>query len=97
MGDFLAFRKMITPLIIQVLFWIGVAVCIIVGLVGLAGGQFGGIVVILLGPVMVRIYCELLIVVFKIHQSLEQIRKNTSGPAAAPVPVAPPAPQPVSV
>ena len=32
MRDFLAFRTMITPVIIQILFWVGVALCIIFGI-----------------------------------------------------------------
>ena len=32
MGDFLKFKKMITPTIMQVLFWVGVVVAIIGGL-----------------------------------------------------------------
>lgn len=38
MSDFWAFRKMITPVIIQVIFWIGVALCVIGGLVLIVGG-----------------------------------------------------------
>ncbi|SRR5581483_5157798 len=41
--DFLSFRKMITPLIIQVLFWIGVVVSIIWGLIVMFGGLASGI------------------------------------------------------
>ena len=36
MGDFLKFRKMITPVIIQILFWIGAAGMVIAGLVTMA-------------------------------------------------------------
>ena len=32
MGDFFAFRKMITPAVIQIFFWLGVIVCVIGGL-----------------------------------------------------------------
>lgn len=33
MQDFLKFKKMITPIIIQILFWIGALACVIGGLV----------------------------------------------------------------
>ena len=33
MEDFLKFKRMITPIIIQILFWIGVVLCVIGGLV----------------------------------------------------------------
>ncbi len=44
MDDFLKFRKMITPVIIQVLFWVGVAGTVIAALVVMAMsfGSYGG-------------------------------------------------------
>jgi hypothetical protein len=87
MNDFLTFRKMITPLIIQILFWIGVVGSILVGLVMMVSGassDYGGgqsvlmgLFVLLLGPIMVRIYCELLILFFRMNETLTDIRSNT--------------------
>jgi len=87
--EFLSFRTMITPVIIQVLFWLGVVLCIIGGLVGIIAGAaasfgggvqvLGGILVLILGPVFVRIYCELLILAFRMYDSLKSIEKNTGG------------------
>ena len=87
MNDFLAFRKMITPTVIQIIFWIGVIYCIIVGIVmiavGVAGDRGGGapvlmgIASLILGPLFVRIYCELLIILFRIHDRLTEISNNT--------------------
>ncbi len=83
MEDFLSFRKMITPLIIKVLFWVGVAISVIVGLVFVVssftarggGGLFlYGLLVIVLGPVVTRIYCEILILFFRMHDSLNEIK-----------------------
>ncbi|HLS04660.1 MAG TPA: DUF4282 domain-containing protein [Wenzhouxiangella sp.] len=84
MEDYLKFRKMITPLIIQILFWIGVVVSVLVGLVMLFGGiaskyggggmVFSGLLWIVLGPILTRIYCEILIVIFSINDSLADIR-----------------------
>lgn len=88
MNDFLAFRKMITPLIIQIIFWIGVAVCVLVGLASIIAGVgnhygggsqvLGGVLVLILGPLAVRVNCELLIIIFRIHDRLVDIRDNTS-------------------
>ena len=90
MGDFLAFRKMVTPAIIQVIFWIGVLVCVIAGLGAIVGGSalpsgFGGgggalsgFLILVFGPLLVRVYCELLIVLFRIYDSLSEIQKNTA-------------------
>ncbi|WP_130293394.1 DUF4282 domain-containing protein [Fictibacillus sp. BK138] len=36
-----------------------------------------GLVLILVGPVLTRIYCELLIVLFKMQESLHKISVNT--------------------
>ena len=84
MEDFLKFRKMITPVIIQVLFWVGVAGTVIAALVvmamsfGSSGGgaaQFlGGLIMLVLGPVVVRIYCELLILFFRMNETLTDIK-----------------------
>jgi len=86
--DFLKFRKMITPVIIQVLFWVGVGVSVISGLVIMASGFvnyynrgasfLGGLLVILLGPVIVRIYCELLILFFRMNETLTEIKNGLS-------------------
>ena len=51
MEDFLKFRKMFTPVIIQILFWIGVGVSVIAGLVqiGTAFSRYGSAVSVLTG------------------------------------------------
>lgn len=86
MEDFLKFRKMITPAIIQVLFWVGVAISAISGLVvmGSSFGRYGGgwatflsgLLMLVLGPVVVRIYCELLILFFRMNETLTEIKKG---------------------
>ena len=84
MNEFLAFRKMITPVIIQIVFWIGVVVCVIGGLVQLVQGHFEGIFMMLIGPVVVRIYCELIIVAFRLLDTMQKIEQNTAGKATPP-------------
>ena len=86
----LNFDKMITPVLIKILFYIGVAASIIGGIIvffgglisafqqnsfGAAiGGLIGGPVVVILGILLARVYAELLIVVFQIHESLVAIK-----------------------
>ena len=81
MGDFLAFRKMITPLVIQVLFWLGVVGAVGAGLFLLVAAdgiqKLIGLAMVVGGPIAVRIYCELLIVAFKMHECLNDIADNT--------------------
>ncbi len=86
MEDFLKFRKMITPVIIQILFWVGVAGTVIAALVvmatsfsrygGGAGTFLGGLVLLVVGPVMVRVYTELLILFFRMNETLTEIRDS---------------------
>ena len=85
MEDFLKFRKMITPVIIQFLFWVGVGVSVIVALcmmvVGVTSNGQGfmvlaGLVMLFLGPVFVRIYCELLILFFRMNETLTEIKNG---------------------
>ena len=83
MKDFLAFRTMLTPLIIQAIFWLGVVVCVIAGLMlilaGLGRSGSGpdvlkGMLLVILGPIWVRIFCETLIVFFRINETLTEIK-----------------------
>jgi len=84
MGGFLKFEKMITPLLIQLIFWIGFTLSIVFGLfmigygfIADAGGlaQIGsGLLLLFLGPIILRVYCEMLIVVFKMQGALISIR-----------------------
>lgn len=74
MEDYLTFRKMITTTLIQVIFWIGIAGCVILGLISMSENFFGGLIIIVFGSLMVRIYAELLIVIFRINDTLADIR-----------------------
>jgi hypothetical protein len=92
---------MITPVIIQIIFWIGVVLCLIVG-IGylLVGSRYGnaspayGVLIIIFGPIVVRIYCEILIIFFRINETLTEIKHTLDARRVAPPPVymAPPIP-----
>lgn len=73
--EFLSFHSMLTPIIIQILFWVGVAATVIVGFILIAAGKVQGILVILFGPIIVRVYCEILIIFFRINDTLEEIKE----------------------
>jgi hypothetical protein len=83
-ADFLAFRRMITPVIIQIIFWIGAVLASLAGIFVMIGGiriddlgtTFLGFFSMLLGPIAVRIYCELLIVIFRMNETLTDIRNE---------------------
>ena len=84
--DWLSFDKMIAPIIIKILFWIGSVAFVIYGIVtiinsfrmshGAVIAFFGGLLIMILGPIMVRVWCEILIVIFKIHDSLVELKNK---------------------
>jgi hypothetical protein len=75
------------------------AIAVIGGLVLLFRGGSGtvvGLIWIVVGPLVARVYCEILIVIFRINETLTDIRDNTRPTQAAAPPSAPPAPEPAS-
>jgi hypothetical protein len=87
--EFLTFRRMITPVIIQVLFWVSLVLVIVFGFVmifvGFAQGEavsglLSGLGSIILGPIIVRVYAEILILFFSINDTLNDIKELLSGP-----------------
>lgn len=77
MRDFLLFRRMLTPILLQIIFWLGVIACIVSGIAGLFRREWiNGLEIILLGPIMVRIFCELLILFFRMNETLTEIKNG---------------------
>jgi uncharacterized protein DUF4282 len=80
--EFLRFRRMIAPLIIQIIFWVGSVVLVLVGLfiaiLSLAHGAFMaslfGFAYMVLGPIGLRVYCEVLIVFFRMYETMKEVR-----------------------
>jgi len=91
-SKYINFDEMITPVIIKIIFWIGVIACVIFGLIttfsGIAvmfspfGGFegfmmfIGGLLTIVLGVLGVRVYCELLIIFFKMPENLASLNRK---------------------
>jgi hypothetical protein len=77
-SDFLNFKVMITPVIILVLFWLGLVAIVIAAIALFAQGNIlAGIGTLILGPFAWRIACEYLMIIFRMHDCLEQIARNT--------------------
>ncbi|MCK4394827.1 DUF4282 domain-containing protein [Candidatus Bipolaricaulota bacterium] len=86
MKDFLNFKTMITPAVIQVLFWIGVVGCIVLGIMliveanspGMESPPLAilGVLVMFLGPLFVRVGCEMTMVFFSINDHIAIIRDD---------------------
>jgi len=73
---FLNFDRLITPTIIKILYWLGIAGAVIAGMFAIAFGDgLQGLLMILIGPIVVRVYCELLIILFRIHENLVGVRE----------------------
>ena len=83
MQAFLSFRRMVLPFIIEVLWGICFVICIVAGAVLLVIGivdhnrslALSALAVLIAGPLVTRIYCEMLIVVFRINETLTDVRQ----------------------
>lgn len=74
------FDSMLTPKIITFVYWL-MLLSVIVGGIGFmfvpnVGGFFKGLAILIGGLIAVRIWCELLIVIFKINENAHLIAQN---------------------
>jgi hypothetical protein len=94
MADFFAFRRMLFPILIQVVFWLGTAAMFIIGgwtIYGAKSEDFSGFVdttewdrlrvaagvaIIIVGPLVLRLWAELIILGFRINETLTDIRNE---------------------
>ena len=82
--DFWAFRAFITPVVAQILFWSSVMFALIAGIfIALEGiirhqnlETIIGISLILFGPVLIRMQFEVIVVIFRINESLDELKKE---------------------
>ena len=81
--NWLTFDKLITPTIMQIVFWVLAALIVLGGLVKLLSFDSGfwgfitSLLWIVLGPIFVRVYCETVLVLFRINDQLREISDNT--------------------
>ena len=81
MRDIFFFEAMLTPKIITVVYWLLLLVALFAGLGSMFGGYGGssfskfvmGIGIMIGGGLGARIWCELLIVLFKIHENIKKL------------------------
>lgn len=80
MKEILFFDSMLTPKIITFVYWILLAVVVIGGLGTMFGGYGGfkieGLFYAIGGAIAARIWCELLIVLFKMNDALQELRNK---------------------
>lgn len=78
---------MITPVIIKILYVLGLVIVVLAGLAGIINGInnsyyggaekiLGGILLIIFGPLLIRVYAEIVLLAFKINQTLTEIRNT---------------------
>jgi uncharacterized membrane protein len=82
LSDFISFKSMISLKIIQILYVVGAIMTTLSGFYWLflgsgALGHFLGLMVLLLGNVFWRVWCELMIIFFRINETLNIIEVNT--------------------
>lgn len=84
MKDVFFFNAMLTPKIITFVYWLLLFFAVVSGLgamfTGFDGFTFGkfltGCGIIIAGAVGARIWCELMIVLFKIHENLKKLAEK---------------------
>ena len=81
MKDFLTFRKMLAPGLIQILFWIAIAFFIYTAVIDIIQHVNYRVVleIIILGPLASRVVCEILILFFRMNDHLKSIEEKMHG------------------
>jgi hypothetical protein len=75
MKDVLLFKRMLIPYIIPIIFWLALLACLLLAVVDLYRGLImQGVGMIIIGPILIRAVCEYMIVLFKINDSLTEIK-----------------------
>jgi hypothetical protein len=88
--EFLLFRRMIAPLVIQIIFWVGTVLMLFGGLimavlsltqisqVGAVAliGTLTGFAYMLFGPIVLRVYCEVLIIFFRMYETMKDVKEG---------------------
>jgi hypothetical protein len=86
MKDFFLFRRMVTPYIIMVIFWLAIIALIVILAIStlqlVSSGEEDDVLGLCLlwpiglplGILIIRIYCELLILFFRMNETLTEIK-----------------------
>lgn len=73
--EYVSFRKMIIPRIAEILFWITIFITFFAAIAIIQSvGFLEGLLFIVIAPFIVRFYFEFMVVIFKIHEVLEEIK-----------------------
>jgi hypothetical protein len=78
MQDFFTFRKMLTPWLVQFLFWAAMIIFIVIAIIDIIHHESWRVVleIIILGPLAARIIGEVIIIFFRINDNLTAIKQK---------------------
>ncbi len=78
MQDLFSFKKMITPVFINVIYWIGIIAVLLnaIGTVVGGAGTVKRVAVAVVGLIIVRVGCEVLLTLFRINENLDALRNS---------------------
>jgi spore maturation protein SpmA len=78
MWDFLRFKRMLTPKLLQISFWLIMAYCLFVGVYDIASREhvLEGFAILILVPIFTRISFEILMLFFRINETLTDISQQ---------------------
>ncbi len=80
MEDFLLYKTLISPMLVTIVSYVLMVIFVFGGLYALIAGEtdverFGGLVLAFLAPLYIRLTAEVIIVLFRINNTLTEIRK----------------------
>ena len=74
MRNVLFFDDMLTPKLITLIYWLGVIGVVVTSVTYMFSQNFlAGLGMLIMGVIAVRVWCELIIVIFKINENLKVV------------------------
>lgn len=75
MKDFFTFKRMLTPILIQISMIIGVIVLFMTGIYGMIAQHaiIKGLIIIIFGSIVLRLIAEILVIFFRLNETLTEV------------------------
>lgn len=82
LGNFISFRYMITPVLVQGIYILVAVIITIIGLIAMfsvagGAGPLGGLAIIIIGNLVWRVYMEIVMLFFRINEGIQRVEQNT--------------------
>ncbi len=78
-GDVLRFRTMLSPFLLQILFWAGIGGCLYGTYVLLSLEHWAWWLALIFGPVLTRVIFERVLVAFRTYERLDELVEQGRG------------------